>query len=108
MIVQQLHVWRRTSIHAQEIGLSPHRISKTVKQQTSRTSISAITVIKLHQRFADIYCNPFAMAKPTDVQSIDYSRDKSVVVMDCRASITMTGSLLNCVEIVEKITTIRP
>ena len=68
------------------------------------------TVIKLHERFAPICCNPTAraaVAKPKDAQSTtDYSNDKSVIVMDCGASTTLTGSLLNCADIVEKITTI--
>ncbi len=68
-----------------------------------------ITVIKLHERFALIYCNQTAqtgMVKSNDERSTtDYSYDKSVIVMDCRASTTMTGSLLKCADIVEKITT---
>ena len=44
------------------------------------------TVIKLHERFAHIYCNPTAraaMANPSDVAQSDYSKDKSIIVMDC-------------------------
>ena len=66
-------------------------------------------MIKLHERFAHIYCNPTAraaMANPSDVAQTDYGKDKSVIVMDCGASTTMTGSLLNCADIVEKITTV--
>jgi hypothetical protein len=68
------------------------------------------TVIKLHERFTLIYCNPTAlaaMAKTNDEQSTtESSNDKSVIVKDCGASTTMTRSLLNCADIVEEITTI--
>ena len=66
-------------------------------------------MIKIHERFAHIYCNPkarAAMANPSDVAQSDYGQDKSVIVMDCGASTTVTGSLLNCTDIVEKITTV--
>jgi hypothetical protein len=131
---QPLHVRLGASIHAQEDDLSTSQ-DKTFKQamaslnnppctlkgklaqindffQDDREMIGEdeTTVIKLHERFAPICCNPTAraaMAKPNDVQSTtDYSNDKSVIVMDCGASTTMTGSLLNCADIVEKITTI--
>jgi hypothetical protein len=46
------------------------------------------------------------MANPSDVAQSDYGQDKSVIVMDCGASTTVTGSLLNCTDIVEKITTV--
>jgi hypothetical protein len=46
-----------------------------------------------------------AMARPEDSESdFDYSKDKSVIVMDCRASVTITGSLLNCEDVELKIT----
>jgi hypothetical protein len=67
------------------------------------------TVFKLHERFAHIYCNTTAraaMANPSDVAQTDYGKDKSVIVVDCGASTTMTGSLLNCSDIEERITTV--
>ena len=67
--------------------------------------------IKLHERFAHIFCNPTdwaAMANPEDVAQTDYAKDKSVIVMDCGASTTMTGSLLNCADIEEKTTKLKP
>ncbi len=69
------------------------------------------TVIKLHERFARIYCNPTAraaMANPSDLAQSEYGKDKSVIVMDCAASTTVIASLLNCTDIVEKITTVEP
>jgi hypothetical protein len=47
------------------------------------------------------------MAKQNDEQSTtNYSSDKSVIVMDCTASTTMTSSLINWVDIVERISTV--
>jgi hypothetical protein len=45
------------------------------------------------------------MAQSSKSQS-DESTDKSLRVMDCRASITFTGSLLNCVDVKEHKTVI--
>ena len=128
---QPLHVRRETSIHAQEVDLSTSK-DKTFKQAMTSLNIAQYSpedklaqiydlyqedqvtmsedgtpVIKLHERFAHIYCNPTAraaMANPEDVAQTDYANDKSVIVMDCGASTTMTGSLLNCADIEEKIT----
>ena len=122
-----------TSIHPQEARPSPTQ-DQTVKQamaslntapyspvdklaqiqdlyQDDQVTIreDGTTVIKIHERFAHIYCNPkarAAMANPSDVAQSDYGQDKSVIVMDCGASTTVTGSLLNCTDIVEKITTV--
>ena len=47
------------------------------------------------------------MARQEDSESDhDYSKDKSVIVMDCGASVTITGSLLNCEDVELKITKI--
>ena len=101
---------RETSIHAQEVDLSTLK-DKTFKQamtslniaqysqedklaqiydlyQEDQVTISedGIPVIKLHERFAHIFCNPTAraaMANPEDVAQTDYANDKSVIVMDC-------------------------
>ena len=124
---------RGTSIHPQEARPSPTQ-DQTVKQAMAPSNTAqyspedklaqiydlyqddqvtiredGTTVIKLHERFAHIYCNPTAraaMANPSDVAQTDYGKDKSVIVVDCGASTTMTGSLLNCADIVEKITTV--
>jgi hypothetical protein len=57
-------------------------------------------VFKLHERYESIYCT--ATARPAMARSIESqseeSTDESLGVMDCGASITITGSLLNCVD----------
>jgi hypothetical protein len=65
-------------------------------------------VYKLHERYESIYCTATAraaMARSIESQS-EESTDKSLGVMDCRASITITGSLLNCVDVEEHKTII--
>ncbi len=60
-------------------------------------------VFKLHERYESIYCTATAraaMARSIDSQS-EESTDESLGVMDCGASITITGSLLNCVDVEE-------
>ena len=60
-------------------------------------------VFKLHERYESIYCTATAraaMARSIDSQS-EKSTDESLGVMDCGASITITGSLLNCVDVEE-------
>ena len=121
-----------TSTHAQEARQS-HAWDMTVKQAMASSNTASYstayrlaqindlyeddqvttredgkTVIRIHERFAHIYCNPTAraaMANPSDVLS-NYSTDKSVIVMDCGASTTITGSLINCADIAEKETLI--
>ena len=120
-----------TSTHAQEARLS-HTWDMTVKQAMASSNTASYStagrlkqindlykedqvtineygksVIRIHERFAHIFCNPTAraaMANPSDVQS-NYSTDKSVIV-DCGASTTITGSLVNCTEIAETETPI--
>ena len=48
------------------------------------------------------------MARQEDEQPklVDYSKDKSVIVLDCGASTTVTGSLLNCTDVEVKNTII--
>jgi hypothetical protein len=47
------------------------------------------------------------MARQEDSESeYDYSKDTSAIVMDCGASVTITGSLLNCDDVEVKITKI--
>ena len=98
---QPLHVRRETSIHAQEVDLSTSK-DKTFKQAMTSLNIAQYSpedklaqmrqiydlyqedqvtisedgtpVIKLHERFAHIYCNPTAraaMANPEDVAQTD-------------------------------------
>jgi hypothetical protein len=131
---QLLLVQRGTLDHTQEARSSPPR-DQTVKQAMTLLNIVQYSpddklaqindlykgdqvtiredgnpVIKLHEHFAQIYCNPTAraaMANLVDVAQTDYAKDKSVILMDCRASTIMTGSLLkilNCADIEEKIT----
>ncbi len=45
------------------------------------------------------------MARPSD-PSIKVIKEKSVAVMDCGASQTITGSLINCKDVMEKVTII--
>ena len=123
------------SIHPQEDCRCMHLMDLTVKQamasseyapyfqegrlaqfgelyQTEKSTTRGGTpVIKIHERFAHIYCNPTAraaMARQEDEQSnlVDYSKDKSVIVLDCGASTTVTGSLLNCTDVEVKNTII--
>ena len=129
---QPLHERCGTSTHAQEARLS-HTWDMTVKQAMASSNTASYstagrleqindsykedqltinkngkTVIQIHERFAHIFCNPTAraaMANPSDVQS-NYSTDKSVIVMDCGASTTITGSLVNCTDIAETETLI--
>jgi hypothetical protein len=42
------------------------------------------------------------MARPSD-QSAKVIREKSVAVMDCGALQTITGSLINCKDVMEKV-----
>ena len=50
-------------------------------------------VVRIHERFAHIYFNAnvrAAMARQEDSESeYDYSKDKSVIVMDCGSSVTI-------------------
>jgi hypothetical protein len=65
-------------------------------------------VFKLHERYASIYCTTTAraaMARSIDSQT-EESTDESLGVMDCGASITITGSLINCVDVEEHKTII--
>ena len=129
---QPLHERCGTSTHAQEARLS-HTWDMTVKQAMASSNTASYstagrleqindlykedqvminedekTVIKIHERFANIFCNPTvgaAMENPSDVQS-NHSTDKSVIVMDCGASTTITGSLVNCTDIAETETLI--
>ncbi len=60
-------------------------------------------MFKLHKRFQSIYCTASAraaIARSSESQS-DQSTDKSLEIMDCGASIPITGSLLNCVDVKE-------
>jgi hypothetical protein len=65
-------------------------------------------VFKLHERYESIYCTATAraaMAHSIEAQS-EESKDESLGVMDCGASITITRSLLNCVDVEEHKTII--
>jgi hypothetical protein len=65
-------------------------------------------VFKLHERYESIYCTAIAraaMARSIESQS-EESTDRSLVVMDCGESITITGSLLNCFDVEEHKTII--
>jgi hypothetical protein len=65
--------------------------------------VDGTPVFKLHERFESIDCTASAraaMARSSESQS-DESTDKSLGVMDCGASISITGSLLNCVDVKE-------
>ena len=60
-------------------------------------------VLKLHERYESIFCTATAraaMARSIESES-EESTDESLGVMDCGASITITGSLLNCVDVEE-------
>ncbi len=66
------------------------------------------TVFKLHEHFESIYCTGSAravMARSSDSKS-EESTDKSLGVMDFGASITVTGSFLDCVDVKEHKTII--
>ena len=65
-------------------------------------------VFKLHEQYESISCTATAraaMARSIDSQS-EESTDESLGVLDCGASITITGSLLNCVDVEEHKTII--
>jgi hypothetical protein len=65
-------------------------------------------VFKLHARFESIFFTlsaRVAMARSSESQS-DESTDKSLGVMDCEASITITGSFLSCLDVKEHKTII--
>ena len=117
-----------TSIHPQE-DRQDHVIDLTVKQAMASSNYATYSkqlqvkewynndypatqddVVRIHERFAHIYFNAnvrAAMARHEDSESnYDYSKDKSVIVMDCGASVTITGSLLNCEDVELKITKI--
>jgi hypothetical protein len=71
------------------------------EEQSTTQARGGLPVIKIHERFAHIYFNPkarAATARQADKQPelVDYSKDKSVIVLDCGASTTVTGSLVNC------------
>jgi hypothetical protein len=59
--------------------------------------------VKLHEHYESIYCMPTAraaMVRSIESQS-EESTDKSLGVMDCGASVTIMGSLHNCVDVEE-------
>jgi hypothetical protein len=65
-------------------------------------------VFKLHELYESIFCTAparAAMARSIESQS-EESTDESLGVMDCGVSITITGSLLNCVDVEERKTII--
>jgi hypothetical protein len=65
-------------------------------------------VFNLHERYESIYCTATAraaLARSIESQSEELT-DESFGVMDCGASITITGSLLNCVDVEEHKTII--
>lgn len=111
---RQSHVWELTDKQAMASSNTASystadrlaQINDLYKDEQVTIREDGKTVIRMHERFAHIYCTPTAraaMANPSDVQS-NYSTDKSVIVMDCGASTTITGSLINCSDIVEKET----
>ena len=96
-----------TSIHPQE-DRQDHVIDLTVKQAMASSNYATYSkqlqvkewynndypatqddVVRIHERFAHIYFNAnvrAAMARQVDSESeYDYSKDKSVIVMDCRS-----------------------
>ncbi len=65
-------------------------------------------IVKIPERYAYLFrlkTETAAMARPSD-QSTKVIREKSVAVMDCGASQTITCSLFNCKDVMEKVTII--
>ncbi len=62
-------------------------------------------VVKKSERYEDLFrlkTKTAAIARPSD-QSTKVMRGKSVAVMDCGALQTITGSLINCKDVMEKV-----
>ena len=109
------------SLYAQ-LGLrramaSSHIVPKQLDEEIPRdnnynqefeTQDQGFPVVKLPERLTYLFrheTEKAAMARPSE-QSTKVIREKSVAVMDCGASQTITGSLINCKDVMEKVTII--
>jgi hypothetical protein len=76
--------------------------------QECETQDQEVPVVIIPSRYAYLFrlkTKKAAMARPSD-QSTKVIREKSVSVMDCGASQTITSSLINCKDMMEKVTII--
>ena len=109
------------SLYAQ-LGLrqamaSSHIVPKQLDEEIPRdnnynqefeTQDQGFPVVKLPERLTYLFrheTEKAAMARQSE-QSTKVIREKSVAVMDCGASQTITGSLINCKDVMEKVTII--
>ena len=107
------------SLYAQ-LGLrqamaSSHIVPKQLDEEIPRdnndnqefeTQDQGFPVVKLPERLTYLFrheTEKVAMARPSE-QSTKVIREKSVAVMDCGASQTITGSLINCKAVMQKVT----
>ena len=90
----------------------PHPLEELPRNdsnQVSETTDQEATAARIPERLASIIRDKTeraAMARLSK-QSTQVIKDKSVIVMDCGASQTITNSLINCKEVKEKVTMIK-
>ncbi len=76
--------------------------------QEFETQDQQVPVVKIPERYVYLFSfktETAATARPSD-QATKAIKEKYVAVMNCGASQTITGSLINCKEVMEKVTII--
>jgi hypothetical protein len=74
--------------------------------QEVKTRDQGVLVVGIPERYAQLFRTETEIASMASDQYIQVMKGKSVAVVDCGASQTITGSLVNCKDVMEKVTII--